>query len=74
MPTDGDGAETPTDDAPTEPIIRVDVSRETARKAARLADEYGIAVEDALVRLTAFDYPVDVVSAPADDTHSCNGP
>lgn len=61
MPNDDDGPDKPTDDVPTEPLIHVDVSRETARKAARLADEYGIAMEDALVRLTVFDYPTDVV-------------
>lgn len=65
MPTDNDGREKPTDDPPTAPLINVEVSRETARKAARLADESNIALEDALARLTAYDYPTDALPTPA---------
>lgn len=62
MTTDDKTAEKPTDDdTESLPIIEVDVARETAHEAARLADEHGIAIEDALARLTAFDYPEDVL-------------
>lgn len=76
MPSDDDGADKPTEEAevPTEPLIDVDVSRETTRKAARLADECGIALEDALARLTAYDYPVDVVSGSRGCAESNSGP
>lgn len=73
MTTDDDGPDKATDDVPTAPLIHVDVSRDIARKAVRLADECGIAIEDALVRLTVFDYPADVLDQSAGDTHSCAG-
>jgi hypothetical protein len=73
MTTDDDGPDKPTDDAPTTPLINVDVSRDTTRKAARLADDCGIAIEDALARLTVFDYPTDVLCEPAGSTQSSEG-
>lgn len=63
-----------TDELPTEPLISVEVSEETAREAARLADEEELAIEDALARLTTFDYPTDVVSEVGSADHACNGP
>lgn len=45
-------------------FIDVDVPREVAREAARMADEHDIAIEDALARLTMFYYPTDVVTKP----------
>lgn len=73
MTTDENGPEKPTDDVPTAPLIHVDVSRDTTRKAAKMADEYGIAIEDALTRLTAFDYPTDVLCKPAGSGRSGKG-
>lgn len=49
------------------PVIDVDVPREVAEYAARMADEHNIAIEDALARLTAYDYPPDVLPATAGD-------
>lgn len=71
MPTNDDGPDKPTeetsDELPTGPVIYVNVSRENVQTALRVADEYGIALEDALVRLTAFDFPLDALDDAADD-------
>lgn len=70
MAPDDDGNDEPTHDLPTGPIIHVDVSRETVQKAVRVADEYGIALEDALARLTAYNFPADALSEPEEDSDS----
>lgn len=56
MTTD-DRAEKPTDDAPDFPLIEVEVPRDTAQEAARMANKQDLALEDAIARLTVFDYP-----------------
>lgn len=72
MPTNDDGPDKPTeetsDELPSGPVIHVDVSRENVQTALRVADEYGIALEDALVRLTAFNFPLDALDGTAGDT------
>lgn len=49
MPTDAEHVE----------LLDVEVPPDIARHAARMADEYDLAMEDALARLVAFDYPTD---------------
>lgn len=73
MTKDDDGPEKPTDDEQTVPIINVEVPRDTAEQAARMADDYRIAIEDALARLTAFDYPTDVLCKCVAETRSSAG-
>lgn len=58
---------------PTEPLLHVDVPPDVARKAAELADRHDVAIEDALARLTHFDYPADAVPKPGTATN-CSGP
>lgn len=59
---------------PEPPLMTVDVPRDVAREAARMADEHDISMEDALARLTAFDYPTDVTTNAERTTSGCSGP
>lgn len=59
-------------DAPE--IVTVEVPPDVAREAARMADEQNVAVEDALARLTAFDYPADVVTRAVVTDGGTSGP
>lgn len=43
------------------PMLDVDVPPEVAQAAAELADRENLAIEDALARLTAWNYPPEVV-------------
>lgn len=78
MSDDDERADKPTEEdkeeIPPVPLIHVDVSRETVQKAARLADEYEIALADALMRLTAFNFPADALDGSAGETEDNCGP
>lgn len=55
------------------PMMDVDVPRDVAQEAVAMADRQNIAVEDALARLTHFDYPTDVLRQPGPSA-DCSGP
>lgn len=55
------------------PMIDVDVPREVAREAVGVADRQNVAIEDALARLTAWDYPGDVLKESPERSEDCSG-